>query len=223
MCLSSSHWRAIGISAWKRRQGEPRCPCVTSSVSAQTSRLPTGTWAASSQGRPGCCRIRPSWGKTILPSQPRGCFPSPCSGRCLEHLVLAQGANTTTPPPPPPRLSPSHRSPIWQYYGPAGSAAKIKRGLKSLAKKLKRHHLREGVLALGERCTAILAAAVRPVLPAIGLERQMELERLRVSPALSTIKFLCIKCKCTRLWGGGCEPPLPGKGCSVWNFAPCRR
>ncbi|XP_026706169.1 SITS-binding protein-like [Athene cunicularia] len=50
-------------------------------------------------------------------------------------------------------------SPIWQYYGPAGSAAKIKRGLRSLAKKLKRHHLQEGVLALGERSTAILAAA----------------------------------------------------------------
>ncbi|XP_074774255.1 SITS-binding protein-like isoform X2 [Athene noctua] len=50
-------------------------------------------------------------------------------------------------------------SPIWRYYGPAGSAAKIKRGLRSLAKKLKRHHLQEGVLALGERSTAILAAA----------------------------------------------------------------
>ncbi|XP_074698109.1 SITS-binding protein-like [Strix aluco] len=50
-------------------------------------------------------------------------------------------------------------SPIWRYYGPAGSAAKIKRGLRSLAKKLKRHHLQEGVLALGESSTAILAAA----------------------------------------------------------------
>ncbi|XP_052666964.1 SITS-binding protein-like [Harpia harpyja] len=50
-------------------------------------------------------------------------------------------------------------SPIWRYHGPAGSAAKIKRGLRSLAKRLKRHHLQEGVLALGERCTAILAAA----------------------------------------------------------------
>ncbi|NXT91962.1 SP15 protein, partial [Anhinga rufa] len=57
------------------------------------------------------------------------------------------------------RLSPPRRSPIWRYYGPAGSAAKIKRGLRSLAKRLKRHHLQEGVLALGERCTAILAAA----------------------------------------------------------------
>ncbi|NXF66320.1 SP15 protein, partial [Ciccaba nigrolineata] len=50
-------------------------------------------------------------------------------------------------------------SPIWRYYGPAGSAAKIKRGLRSLVKKLKRHHLQEGVLALGESSTAILAAA----------------------------------------------------------------
>ncbi|KAM6394485.1 SITS-binding protein-like [Pluvialis apricaria] len=50
-------------------------------------------------------------------------------------------------------------SPIWRYYGPAGSAAKIKRGLRSLAKRLKRHRLQEGVLALGERCTAVLAAA----------------------------------------------------------------
>ncbi|NWR56465.1 SP15 protein, partial [Bucorvus abyssinicus] len=60
-------------------------------------------------------------------------------------------------------LFPPRRSPIWQYHGPASSAAKIKRGLKSLAKRLKRHHLQEGVLALGERSTAVLAAAVRPI------------------------------------------------------------
>ncbi|NWX41578.1 SP15 protein, partial [Steatornis caripensis] len=62
----------------------------------------------------------------------------------------------------PSQLFPPRRSPIWRYYGPSGSAAKIKRGLRSLAKRLKRHRLPEGVLALGERCTAILAAAVRP-------------------------------------------------------------
>ncbi|XP_040464735.1 SITS-binding protein-like [Falco naumanni] len=50
-------------------------------------------------------------------------------------------------------------SPIWWYYGPEGSAAKIKRGLRSLAKRLKRHHLQEGVLALRERGTTVLAAA----------------------------------------------------------------
>ncbi|XP_010186051.1 PREDICTED: SITS-binding protein-like, partial [Mesitornis unicolor] len=48
--------------------------------------------------------------------------------------------------------------PIWRYIGPAGSAAKIKRGLRALSKRLKRHHLQEGVLALGEHCTAALAA-----------------------------------------------------------------
>ncbi|NXE14262.1 SP15 protein, partial [Lophotis ruficrista] len=58
-----------------------------------------------------------------------------------------------------PRLLPPRRSPIWHYQGPAGSVAKIKRGLRSLAKRLKRHRLQEGVLALGECCTAILAAA----------------------------------------------------------------
>ncbi|XP_069713066.1 SITS-binding protein-like [Phaenicophaeus curvirostris] len=50
-------------------------------------------------------------------------------------------------------------APIWRYHGPVGSAAKIKRGLRALAKRLKRHHLPEGVLALGERGTAVLAAA----------------------------------------------------------------
>ncbi|XP_057286540.1 SITS-binding protein-like isoform X1 [Pezoporus wallicus] len=50
-------------------------------------------------------------------------------------------------------------SPVWRYSGPEGSAAKIKRGLRSLVRRLKRHHLQEGVLVLGERCTAILAAA----------------------------------------------------------------
>ncbi|NXT40882.1 SP15 protein, partial [Pelecanoides urinatrix] len=58
-----------------------------------------------------------------------------------------------------PRLFPPCRSPIWRYDGPAGSAAKIKRGLRSLAKRLKRHRLQEGVVALGEHGTAILAAA----------------------------------------------------------------
>ncbi|XP_054684074.1 SITS-binding protein-like isoform X2 [Grus americana] len=51
-------------------------------------------------------------------------------------------------------------SPIWRYYGPTGSAAKIKRGLQALGKRLKRHRLQEGILALGEHCTAVLAAAV---------------------------------------------------------------
>ncbi|NXT81413.1 SP15 protein, partial [Zapornia atra] len=50
-------------------------------------------------------------------------------------------------------------SPIWRYYGPAGSAAKIKRGLRALARRLKRHRLQEGILALGEHCTSTLAAA----------------------------------------------------------------
>ncbi|NXD83590.1 SP15 protein, partial [Halcyon senegalensis] len=79
---------------------------------------------------------------------------SPDTAAAHRHpLVLAQGVNL-----PPPRLFPPHRSPVWRYHGPAGSAAKIKRGLRSLAKRLKRHRLQEGVLALGERCTTILAA-----------------------------------------------------------------
>lgn len=60
------------------------------------------------------------------------------------------------------RNSPPHcRSPVWRYRGPEGSAAKIKRGLRSLVRRLKRHRLQEGVVALGERGTAVLAAAVR--------------------------------------------------------------
>ncbi|KAM4777255.1 SITS-binding protein-like [Cyanocitta cristata] len=49
--------------------------------------------------------------------------------------------------------------PIWRYHGPEGSAAKIKRGLRSLVRRLKRHRLQEGIVALGEHGTAILAAA----------------------------------------------------------------
>ncbi|NXE27277.1 SP15 protein, partial [Ardeotis kori] len=82
-----------------------------------------------------------------------------------------------------PRLLPPRRSPIWHYHGPAGSAAKIKRGLRSLAKRLKRHHLQEGVLALGERCTAVLAAAVRP--DHVPLERRKRHDSARAwDPAL---------------------------------------
>ncbi|NXP53378.1 SP15 protein, partial [Heliornis fulica] len=50
-------------------------------------------------------------------------------------------------------------SPIWRYRGPMGSAAKVKRGLRVLARRLKRHRLQEGILALGEHCTATLTAA----------------------------------------------------------------
>ncbi|NWI33167.1 SP15 protein, partial [Sula dactylatra] len=73
---------------------------------------------------------------------------------CVSPDVAAAHRHVRTP-----RLFPPLRSPIWRYYGPVGSAAKIKRGLRSLAKRLKRHRLQEGVLALGERCTAVLAAA----------------------------------------------------------------
>ncbi|NXJ68010.1 SP15 protein, partial [Rostratula benghalensis] len=67
----------------------------------------------------------------------------------------AQGMTPTALPP----SSPLPRSPVWRYHGPEGSAAKIKRGWGGLAKRLKRHHLQEGVLALGGGCTALLAAA----------------------------------------------------------------
>ncbi|NXC21402.1 SP15 protein, partial [Corythaeola cristata] len=78
---------------------------------------------------------------------------------CVSADVAAAQRHVQTPL----RLFPPRRSPIWRYYGPVGSAAKIKRGLRALAKRLKRHRLQEGVLALGERCTAVLAAAVRPI------------------------------------------------------------
>ncbi|XP_017588256.1 PREDICTED: SITS-binding protein-like [Corvus brachyrhynchos] len=48
----------------------------------------------------------------------------------------------------------------WGGGGPGGAPpAKIKRGLRSLVRRLKRHRLQEGVVALGERSTAVLAAA----------------------------------------------------------------
>ncbi|NWU86242.1 SP15 protein, partial [Onychorhynchus coronatus] len=70
--------------------------------------------------------------------------------------------NRDTPPPHTPWLFAPRRSPLWRYHGPEGSAAKIKRGLRSLVRRLKRHGLQEGVVALGERGTAILAAAQVP-------------------------------------------------------------
>ncbi|NXL52027.1 SP15 protein, partial [Podilymbus podiceps] len=93
-------------------------------------------------------------GRTAEPLRYLLCVSPDVAAAHRHHLVPAQGANL------PPSLP--CRSPIWRYNGPAGSAAKIKRGLKALAKRLKRHRLQEGVLALGEGCTAILAAAVRP-------------------------------------------------------------
>ncbi|NWW97768.1 SP15 protein, partial [Caloenas nicobarica] len=81
---------------------------------------------------------------------------------CLSPDVAAAARHTGSRLAGPARALPAVallRSPIWRYHGPAGSAAKIKRGLRALAKRLKRHGLQEGVLALGERCTAVLATA----------------------------------------------------------------
>ncbi|NXE98230.1 SP15 protein, partial [Menura novaehollandiae] len=72
------------------------------------------------------------------------CVSADHPARCPEHLT---------------KDFPPRRSPIWRYHGPEGSAAKIRRGLRSLVRRLKRHRLQEGVVALGERGTAVLAAA----------------------------------------------------------------
>ncbi|NWY53214.1 SP15 protein, partial [Chionis minor] len=104
-----------------------------------------------------------------LESNRHFCLESP-AGRAAVPLGYLLCPSSRLPPRASPaylgckpaRLFPPHRSPVWWYRGPEGSAAKIKRGLRSLAKRLKRHRLQEGVLALGERCTAVLAAAVRP-------------------------------------------------------------
>ncbi|NWU49447.1 SP15 protein, partial [Dromas ardeola] len=97
-----------------------------------------------------------------LESNRHFCLESPAGRAAVPlgyRLCLTSRAGTRYDPP---GLFPPRRSPIWRYHGPEGSATKIKRGLRSLAKRLKRHRLQEGVLALGERCTAVLAAAVRP-------------------------------------------------------------
>ncbi|NXK87374.1 SP15 protein, partial [Formicarius rufipectus] len=70
---------------------------------------------------------------------------------CLSADVAAAQRHMGNPPA---------GSPMWRYHGPEGSAAKIRRGLRALVRRLKRHRLQEGVVvALGERGTAILAAA----------------------------------------------------------------
>ncbi|NXL35330.1 SP15 protein, partial [Glaucidium brasilianum] len=94
-----------------------------------------------------------------LESDRHFCLQTPAESDAPLSLLLPQAPHASTRRNNPPCFFPPRRSPIWRYYGPASSAAKIKRGLRSLAKKLKRHHLQEGVLALGERSTAILAAA----------------------------------------------------------------
>ncbi|XP_066408838.1 SITS-binding protein-like [Molothrus aeneus] len=70
------------------------------------------------------------------------------------HMASAPAGAARTPPD-----TALLGSPIWRYHGPEGSAAKIKRGLRSLVRRLKRHRLQEGVVALGEHGTAVLAAA----------------------------------------------------------------
>ncbi|NWQ69494.1 SP15 protein, partial [Neopipo cinnamomea] len=110
-----------------------------------------------------------------LESHRHFCLETP-AGRAepLRYLLCISTDHHPRHPPPANRLFPPRRSPLWRYRGPEGSAAKIKRGLRSLVRRLKRHGLQEGVVALGERGTAILAAAER-----VPLER-----RKRQDPAL---------------------------------------
>ncbi|NXK68913.1 SP15 protein, partial [Sylvietta virens] len=92
---------------------------------------------------------------------PRASLPF-CSPLRRRSPLPAPGNPSRCPagcPERPTRGSPPRRSPVWRYHGPEGSAARIKRGLRSLARRLKRHRLQEGVVALGERGTAVLAAA----------------------------------------------------------------
>ncbi|NXF33462.1 SP15 protein, partial [Nyctibius bracteatus] len=93
------------------------------------------------------CLATPAGRAAVRGAASRALVPAPAPSASCRHRVQT------------PRLFPPRRSPIWRYHGPEGSAAKIKRGLRSLARRLKRHRLQEGVLALGEHSTAVLAAA----------------------------------------------------------------
>ncbi|NXS52225.1 SP15 protein, partial [Brachypteracias leptosomus] len=90
-------------------------------------------------------------GRAAVPLSYQLCLSPDVAAARRHHLVLAQGENL------PPQPSSFHRrSPVWRYHGPEHSAAKIKRGLRSMVKRLKRHQLQEGVVALGERPTTVL-------------------------------------------------------------------
>ncbi|NXK42461.1 SP15 protein, partial [Piprites chloris] len=107
---------------------------------------------------------------------------------CIGTDVAAAHRHMGNPPAGPARTRPDTAllgSPLWRYRGPEGSAAKIKRGLRSLVRRLKRHGLQEGVVALGERGTAVLAAAER--VPAERRKRQdlAPVEPLQLSITLS--------------------------------------
>ncbi|XP_068800198.1 SITS-binding protein-like [Struthio camelus] len=84
---------------------------------------------------------------------------------CLSPDVAAARRHAGRRLAPPPRRPPDAallRWPVWRYRGPGGSAAKIERGLKAFSQRLRRGGLlRQGLLALGERCTATLAGADR--------------------------------------------------------------
>ncbi|NXR88751.1 SP15 protein, partial [Hypocryptadius cinnamomeus] len=94
-----------------------------------------------------------------LESHRQFCLETPAGRADPLHYQLCPSERPARSPKHLMRDFPPCRSPIWRYHGPEGSAAKIKRGLRSLVRRLKRHRLQEGVVALGERGTAVLAAA----------------------------------------------------------------
>ncbi|NXR11852.1 SP15 protein, partial [Semnornis frantzii] len=136
-------------------------------------------------------------------------------------------------------LSLPRRSPVWRYHGPASSAARVQRGLRALARRLKRHRLQQGVLALGEHCTAVLAAVED--LPSEQGKRQQSapawdpalVEPLQVSITLSPYTSIASPLFLRSLRDGAMESSwlslqLRGGGCSVplltrWKGQLCAR
>ncbi|NXG59678.1 SP15 protein, partial [Hemiprocne comata] len=126
-------------------------------------------------------------------------------------------------------------APVWRYHGPEGSASKIKRGLRSLARRLKRHGLQEGVLALGERGTAVLTAmddtprgqeAGGAWAPSLVAPLQLSITLSPYAPVASPLFLRSLQdSRATSSWLS--LPPRPG-GCSVplltmWKGQLCAR
>ncbi|NXQ24056.1 SP15 protein, partial [Alaudala cheleensis] len=174
-----------------------------------------------------------------LESHRQFCLETPAGRAEPLHYQLSPSPNTGNPSKHPAgcpkhltRDFPPCRAPIWRYHGPEGSAAKIKRGLRALARRLKRHRLQQGVVALGEHGTAILAAEEEPSAhgkrQAPGLVEPLELS-ITLSPYASVTSPLFLR----SLRGGEAagfwlsRQPRPGASSipllSTWKGQLCAR
>lgn len=141
----------------------------------------------------------------LLPSRLRGCFPSPYPGRCPEGLMPAQGAN----PSASPALSTAQVSHL-AVSRPGGFGCQNKTRSEVAGQEVEAASSSGG--GSWPWASAALPSSLPRYVPSCWPWGSKGKRRAAVSPALSTVKSLRVKCKCACFVGRGLGNSPPREG-----------